>query len=799
MNSRGQQITDLKINLEALGVFAAIEEAKKSKQTTVYVGGGTGEGGGGGNHPGIWGNITGTLSNQTDLQNALDAKYDASNPANYISDISGFSTTNLAEGTNLYFTNERAQDAVGNALVDSSTIDFTYNDAANTITASVITSGIDHGGLAGLTDDDHTQYALLAGRSGGQTIYGGTGAGDGLTIHSTSNATKGTVSLASQLYVDSANQKVNIGTTSPYKNARFFVQDDYTGTTDRYGQFLGLTWTASANNSAFVGGLGFVVETEGNKSYLSQVKGFDGQVIHNGTADINQILGGNFITQIINIGTATAAFAINTAVAVTNAAASLQIGVNYQAGPPTATGTIANMIGMWVFNQGATNVGLAASLYLADTSGSGTNYGILAVGGNHVWNAGQTSGDFTIMGATDTALFFVYASADKIGIGTNAPKNKLDIEGALAVGASYSGTSTAPSNGILSQGTIAVATTSFTTPGATSTTWGFITKADGATGGLYYRAIQTADSQLTMGAYHLLSGRAAGTITGTGTQIIGTQNELYPATEGTSITQNIQAYGEYNFVQADAQAAYAQVYGANTIVLSDADSGQTFGHVVIMQVSGTGTTDSAYFTHIVNSGTSETRTTGAYGALMNISSVNETAYGLNIDTTDQATINDPTVMQAAIALNWNIPGTDANNMKFGVFVNATSNNSAKSFFGDKVGIGTEVAATMLQVSETVTLSAGLSDGYSGTITISPEYTGAFTVTRHDYIDINQPSLLSSAAVTDAAVMRFNAAAGTHKAVDSSTTKSTPGSVDAWVKINVNGTIMFMPAYTSKTA
>lgn len=31
-----------------------------------------------------WGSITGTLSSQTDLQNALDAKYDASNPAGYI-------------------------------------------------------------------------------------------------------------------------------------------------------------------------------------------------------------------------------------------------------------------------------------------------------------------------------------------------------------------------------------------------------------------------------------------------------------------------------------------------------------------------------------------------------------------------------------------------------------------------------------------------------------------------------------------------------------------------------------------
>ena len=32
--------------------------------------------------------------------------------------------------------------------------------------------GADHGGLVGLTDDDHTIYYLLNGRSGGQTKAG---------------------------------------------------------------------------------------------------------------------------------------------------------------------------------------------------------------------------------------------------------------------------------------------------------------------------------------------------------------------------------------------------------------------------------------------------------------------------------------------------------------------------------------------------------------------------------------------------------------------------------------------------
>jgi len=55
-------------------------------------------------------------------------------------------------------------------------------------TGQVVT---DHGNLAGLADDDHTQYALLVGRSGGTTLIGGTGSGDDLTLQTTSNASKG--------------------------------------------------------------------------------------------------------------------------------------------------------------------------------------------------------------------------------------------------------------------------------------------------------------------------------------------------------------------------------------------------------------------------------------------------------------------------------------------------------------------------------------------------------------------------------------------------------------------------------
>jgi hypothetical protein len=65
--------------------------------------------------------------------------------------------------------------------------------AGNTGWVAVSSGASDHGTLAGLADDDHTQYALLAGRVGVHTITGGTAANDRLTLTGTNHATKGPV------------------------------------------------------------------------------------------------------------------------------------------------------------------------------------------------------------------------------------------------------------------------------------------------------------------------------------------------------------------------------------------------------------------------------------------------------------------------------------------------------------------------------------------------------------------------------------------------------------------------------
>jgi hypothetical protein len=72
---------------------------------------------------------------------------------------------------------------------------FLSNNGSGTLTWTA-SSGVDHGSLGGLGDDDHTQYALLAGRSGGQTLIGGTAANNILTLQGNSATTGNTTTSA---------------------------------------------------------------------------------------------------------------------------------------------------------------------------------------------------------------------------------------------------------------------------------------------------------------------------------------------------------------------------------------------------------------------------------------------------------------------------------------------------------------------------------------------------------------------------------------------------------------------------
>ena len=61
--------------------------------------------------------------------------------------------------------------------------------------------------------------------------------------------------------------------------------------------------------------------------------------------------------------------------------------------------------------------------------------------------------------STDFTETMRIKGSGNVGIGTINPKNKLDVEGGLAIGSTYSGTNTAPTDGVLIEGNVGIGTT----------------------------------------------------------------------------------------------------------------------------------------------------------------------------------------------------------------------------------------------------------------------------------------------------------------------------------------------------
>ena len=127
------------------------------------------------------------------LQNGTGIGWSYNDVANTLTpavSLSPFSTTNLAEGANLYFTNSRAQSAI--SVTDSGSIDFTYT--AGALTAIVLPAGVDHNSLNNFVANkhiDHSTVVLVAG-----TGISATGLGD-LTASRTINLANTSVTASS--------------------------------------------------------------------------------------------------------------------------------------------------------------------------------------------------------------------------------------------------------------------------------------------------------------------------------------------------------------------------------------------------------------------------------------------------------------------------------------------------------------------------------------------------------------------------------------------------------------------------
>jgi hypothetical protein len=122
------------------------------------------------------------LTKSGDTLNVNDdlSLYDNST-SGFISDLSGFDTDDLSEGTgNLYFTDERAQDAVGTVTTGGTDITVNYDDGGNTLTINHAATGgaSDLTGTSqfvnGLTFDGQGHVESVSATSVVESLNGGT-------------------------------------------------------------------------------------------------------------------------------------------------------------------------------------------------------------------------------------------------------------------------------------------------------------------------------------------------------------------------------------------------------------------------------------------------------------------------------------------------------------------------------------------------------------------------------------------------------------------------------------------------
>lgn len=138
-------------------------------------------------------------------------------PTDLVLSVNGFTgaitltTSNISEGSNLYFTSGRAQSAMSGLYEVPLTISTGLTRATNTITAN-----------------------LSTGVSGGQSVIGGIAAGENLTLSSTSHATKGTIIFGTAMVYDEVNNRLAIGTATGI--GRLNLPDAGTAHTD------GISW-----------------------------------------------------------------------------------------------------------------------------------------------------------------------------------------------------------------------------------------------------------------------------------------------------------------------------------------------------------------------------------------------------------------------------------------------------------------------------------------------------------------------------------------------------------------------------
>lgn len=316
-------------------------------------------------------------------------------PANI---LAGGSTTSLPEGTNLYFTDERAQDAVGGIVANSTTASLTYSDGTPSLTAAVITQ-------LSLTSDASGVKLSGDAASPGNRKYYGTDGGGTKGFHALPSAGSGTVTQVSVTTANGVSGTVATDTTTPA------ISLTLGAITPSSVAAVG-TVTGSNLSGTNTGDQTSVTGNAGTATTLQTARNING-VSFNGSADITVTAAAGTLSG------ATLAAGV-TASSLTSFGASPTI-----SGFTNANHTHADAAGGGTLNASAISAGTMATARLGSGTANSTTFlrgdqtWATPGGGSDPWTYVVLGSDFTTTSATAvavTGMEFTPASSTKYEI-----------------------------------------------------------------------------------------------------------------------------------------------------------------------------------------------------------------------------------------------------------------------------------------------------------------------------------------------------------------------------------------------
>ncbi|MFC1775632.1 tail fiber domain-containing protein, partial [Patescibacteria group bacterium] len=533
---------------------------------------------------GVWGSITGTLSNQTDLQSALDAKLS-------LSDWYGTTTSDIAEGTNLYYTDARvntlinASSTIWNNNTESSlesflsgvTNVFTNNDTigvANGGTgATTFAQGWLHstGGTSALTaSTSPTVNYITATSTATSTFAGGVDlAALNITGSATSTAANGINIAAGCFSVNgtcldntSATWGSITGTLSNQTdlqsalNTKFSLSDWYSTTTSDIAEGTNLYYTAD-RVAGVIAGTTTTALSEGDNLYWTNDR-FDTRL--SATTTLPNL---TTLANLVTVGTIGTGVWEGTAIADSYISSSANWNTAYGWGDHNdlyigiattsvdSITTLANLTTTGALNSGSITSGFGSINTGADnitTTGTGSFGNITAT------NAAATStfaGGLTV----DSTDFVVDPDGGRVGIGTASPGSALHLYSDAATGPlvtkfEYTGSDTGTTAYMGLTFTDAVSDTGYflaTTPNYT-TTGSYVASQLSFTsmksGGMAFIERSTGPIVFNTGGYTTDKERLR--ITNTGNIGIGTTSPTTLLTVGSSTPTALLASDYYN-------------------------------------------------------------------------------------------------------------------------------------------------------------------------------------------------------------------------------------------------------------